>query len=194
MSANHPVVVVTGSSGSGTTTVKSAFEHVFLRDKISAAYVSGDSFHRHNRKEFEAAMKEAESRGNQHYSHFGPESNNFGELENLFRQYGEDGTGRYRHYLHNGQEARLQSKRFEFKMKAGEFTPYEPLPENTDILFYEGLHGMVRGKGYDAPQHVDLAIGVVPVVNLEWIQKIHRDRSERGYEKTKVICRSSDLS
>ncbi len=187
MSVNHPIVVVTGSSGAGTTTVKSAFEHIFIRDKISAAYVSGDSFHRHTRKEFEKAAKEVEEQRNSHYSHFGPESNNFGELENLFRQYGKDGTGRYRHYLHNNLEAREHGKRFDFKMKVGEFTPYEPLPADTDILFYEGLHGMVRGKGYDTPKHVDLAIGVVPVVNLEWIQKIHRDRSERGYSKTEVI-------
>jgi phosphoribulokinase len=28
---------------------------------------------------------------------------------------------------------------------------------------------------------MDLLIGVVPVINLEWIQKIRRDTSERGY-------------
>ena len=72
-------------------------------------------------------------------------------------------------------------------MKAGQFSPYAPIPDNTDLLFYEGLHGMVKGEGYDVTQHVDLALGVVPVVNLEWIQKIHRDRMERGYSKEEVI-------
>ena len=36
-------------------------------------------------------------------------------------------------------------------------------------------------------QHVDLAIGVVPVVNLEWIQKIHRDGAERGYSADVIV-------
>jgi len=187
MSIQHPVIVVTGSSGAGTTTVKSAFEHIFLRDNIKAAYVSGDSFHLHNRYEFEAAVKEAELSGNSHFSHFGPESNDFSKLESLFKQYGESGTGRYRHYLHDKKEARCHSRRFARHLQSGEFTPYESLPEGTDLLFYEGLHGMAKGRGYDVTRYVDLAIGVVPIVNLEWIQKIHRDRSERGYSQEAVI-------
>jgi phosphoribulokinase len=35
---------------------------------------------------------------------------------------------------------------------------------------------------------VDLKIGVVPVVNLEWIQKIHRDRSSRGHSVEDVTA------
>ena len=35
--------------------------------------------------------------------------------------------------------------------------------------------------GIDIARHVDLLIGVVPVINLEWIQKLHRDKSTRGY-------------
>ena len=41
-------------------------------------------------------------------------------------------------------------------------------------------------------RHADLLIGVVPVVNLEWIQKIHRDKNTRGYSTeavTDVILR-----
>ncbi len=187
MSIAHPIIVVTGSSGSGTTTVKSAFEHIFVRDNIKAAYVSGDSFHVHTRMEFEAAVKEAERNGDSHFSHFGPGANNFNELECLFKQYGKDGTGRYRHYLHDNKAARHHGKRLSRELYSGEFTPYEPLPENTDLLLYEGLHGMAKMAGYDVTQYVDLAIGVVPVVNLEWIQKIHRDRSERGYSQEAVI-------
>ncbi|MGD8956521.1 MAG: phosphoribulokinase, partial [Chromatiaceae bacterium] len=44
MSKKHPVVAVTGSSGAGTTTVKRAFEHIFIREGINAAVVEGDSF------------------------------------------------------------------------------------------------------------------------------------------------------
>ena len=187
MSKKHPVIVVTGSSGSGTTTVKSAFEHIFLRNKINPAYVSGDSFHLHNREEFKQAVIEAEKRGNHHFSHFGPESNNFKELESLFKLYGENGSGRYRHYIHSLEEAEKYSERFNVELDEGVFTPYESLPENTDMLFYEGLHGMVRGDGYDVTEYVDLALGVVPVVNIEWIQKIHRDRMERGYTQEEII-------
>ena len=44
-------------------------------------------------------------------------------------------------------------------------------------------------------QHVDLLIGMVPIVNLEWIQKIIRDTSERGHSREAVqasIVRSMD--
>ncbi len=187
MSKNFPVVVVTGSSGAGTTTVKSAFEHIFIRNKIEAAYVSGDSFHMYSRQEFEQAMKQAEEEGNSHFSHFGPESNDFAALQALFKTYGESGSGRYRHYIHTKIQAEHYSDEFNINLEEGQFTPHEPLPANTDLLFYEGLHGMVKGEGYDVIQHVDLALGVVPVVNIEWIQKIHRDRLERGYTKERVI-------
>ncbi len=187
MSKKHPVVAVTGSSGSGTTTVKTVFEHIFLRNKINAAHISGDSFHLHTREEFGQAVKQAEANGNHHFSHFGPESNDFAELENLFKTYGKSGTGRYRHYIHSKRELKQYNERFKGRLKIGQFTPYEPLPEKTDLLFYEGLHGLVKGDGYDVTPHVDLALGVVPVVNVEWIQKIHRDRIERGYSKEAVI-------
>ena len=187
MSQKHPVIVVTGSSGSGTTTVKSAFEHIFLRNHIEAAYVSGDSFHLHNRQEFQQAVRDAEKKGNNHFSHFGPDSNDFNGLENLFKSYGKSGTGQYRHYIHSKKDARRYSKKFGEKLEDGTFTPYEALPGETDLLFYEGLHGMVRGDGYDVTRHVDLALGVVPVVNIEWIQKIHRDQLERGYTQEEII-------
>lgn len=187
MSKKHPVIVVTGSSGSGTTTIKIAFEHIFRRNKINAAHISGDSYHLHTRDQFDQAVKSAEDNGNMHFSHFGPESNDFKELENLFKSYGHDGSGRYRHYIHSKKEAKLYSKAFSEKMAEGQFTPYEPLPDKTDLMFYEGLHGMFQNEDFDIPQHVDLALGVVPVVNIEWIQKIHRDRMERGYSKEEVI-------
>ena len=38
----------------------------------------------------------------------------------------------------------------------------------------------------DIAQHADLLIGVVPVINLEWIQKIHRDQATRGYSTEAV--------
>ncbi len=187
MSKKHPVVVVTGSSGAGTTTVKRAFEHIFNREKLSAAVIEGDSFHSLNRAEFKEAMKKAEAEGNKHFSHFGPEANDFDALANLFRTYGETGGGKKRYYIHSDEEAAEHNKRLGTSLKPGEFTPWEDVPANTDLLFYEGLHGLVVTDKVDMAQYVDLAIGVVPVVNLEWIQKIHRDAAERGYSAEAIV-------
>lgn len=181
MSKLHPVVAVTGSSGAGTTTVKRAFEHIFTRESINAAVVEGDSFHRYERAEMKVKMTE------EHLSHFGPEANRFEKLEELFKAYGETGTGEKRYYLHNDEEAADQNARLGTDKHAGEFTPWEPIPEGTDLLFYEGLHGLVTCGDCDVAQHVDLGIGVVPIVNLEWIQKIHRDNAERGYSPEAVV-------
>lgn len=175
MSTNHPIIAVTGSSGAGTTTVKKAFEHIFRRMHIRPVVVEGDSFHRYNRVEMREAVAKATAEGG-NMSHFGPSANLFETLEELFRQYGEDGTGKKRYYLHSLEEAAAYPG-----LNPGEFTPWEEIPADTDLLFYEGLHGGVKDGSADASRHVDLLIGVVPIVNLEWIQKIHRDTAERGY-------------
>jgi phosphoribulokinase len=187
MSKKHPVVVVTGSSGAGTTTVKRAFEHIFTREKLSAAVIEGDSFHSLGRVEFKEAMKKAEAAGNHSFSHFGPEANDFAALENLFKTYGETGGGQRRYYIHSDDEAADHNKKLGTNLKPGEFTPWQDLPTPTDILFYEGLHGLVKTDTVNMPQHVDLGVGVVPVVNLEWIQKIHRDAAERGYSAEVIV-------
>ena len=176
MSIKHPIIAVTGSSGAGTTTVKRSFEHIFRREKISAAVIEGDSMHRYDRAEMKRVIAEAEARSDCGLpTHFGPSCNELPELENIFKTYAECGQGRRRFYLHNEDEATP------YGQQPGTFTPWENLPEHTDLLFYEGLHGAYVGDDADVAQHVDLAIGVVPVVNLEWIQKIHRDTAGRGY-------------
>jgi len=179
MSVKHPVIAVTGSSGAGTSTVKTAMEHIFRREHINPVIVEGDSFHRFNRVEMREAIKKAEIEG-RNLSHFGAQANIFDKLEELFAAYGRDGSGQIRRYLHNEQEAQP------YGLNPGEFTPWTPIPEGTDLLFYEGLHGGVVDGDCDAARHVDLLIGVVPVVNLEWIQKIHRDTGERGYRTEQV--------
>lgn len=181
MSVKHPVISVTGSSGAGTTTVKRALEYIFSRSNVKPVVVEGDSFHRYDRVEMKQKMAEAESHG-KNLSHFGPEANLFAELETLFKGYAENGTGKTRYYLHNETEAAPHGQ------QPGTFTPWKDIPPNTDLLFYEGLHGGVVDKeqGVNVPQWVDLLIGVVPIVNLEWIQKIHRDVAERGYSAEAV--------
>jgi len=175
MSARHPIIAITGSSGAGTTLVMRTFEQIFRREHVNATLIEGDSFHRYDRTEMKAQMAEASERGDHPLSHFGPEANLFEELEELFRQYGENGRGQVRKYLHDDEEAEP------YGLKPGEFTPWEDLPGDTDLLFYEGLHGAVVTDKVDVAQHVDLMIGVVPVINLEWIQKLQRDKATRGY-------------
>ncbi|HLE93763.1 MAG TPA: phosphoribulokinase [Sulfuricaulis sp.] len=189
MSINHPIIAITGSSGSGTSTVKNAFEHIFRRAQINPVVVEGDSFHRYNRIEMRTAMKKAEAGGDRTFSHFGPKSNLFEELENQFKTYGETGNGRMRYYLHNADDTALHNKRLNLNLKTGEFTPWENIPPGTDLLFYEGLHGAIvdAKSGVDVAKWVDLLVGVVPIVNLEWIQKIQRDTAERGYSAEAVV-------
>jgi len=186
MSLKHPVITVTGSSGAGTSTIKHTFEQIFRREGVQAATATGDAFHRYNRAEMAAELKRRTAAGDQTFSHFSLDANILPELETLFRVYGETGRGRIRHYVHDEADAA------EHGVAPGNFTEWVDLPEPTDLLFYEGLHGAVAIDGLDIARHVDLKIGVVPVINLEWTQKIHRDRATRGYSTegvTDVILR-----
>jgi phosphoribulokinase len=180
MSEKHPIIAITGSSGAGTSSVTRTFENIFRRENVQAAVIEGDSFHRHDRLAMRERQAAAEKAGNKHFSHFGPENNLFPELEQLFRSYGECGNGRRRKYLHDPVEAAP------YKQEPGTFTPWEDLPPNTDLLFYEGLHGAVVTPEVNIARHPDLLIGVVPVINLEWIQKLYRDKNVRGYSAEAV--------
>jgi phosphoribulokinase len=180
MSMKHPIIAVTGSSGAGTTTVKHTFEAIFHRENVNAAVIEGDSFHRYPRDEMKRLIDQAEARGERGISHFGPEANLITDLEQIFRAYGDSATGRRRHYVHN----EAQSLRWNLPM--GTFTEWEDLPVGTDCLFYEGLHGAMVTEDVNIARHVDLLIGVVPTINLEWIQKLHRDTRLRGYSKDAV--------
>jgi phosphoribulokinase len=180
MSTRHPIVAITGSSGAGTTSVMRTFAEIFRREGVTAAYVEGDSFHRFDRLQMRQRMAEELEKGNQHFSHFSPESNLFEELEALFHQYGTSGKGRFRKYLHDDREAAP------YKQQPGTFTEWTDMPAGTDLLFYEGLHGAVVTDKVNVARHADLLIGVVPVINLEWIQKLHRDKSARGYSTEAV--------
>lgn len=188
MSIRHPIIAITGSSGAGTTTTTNALKHIFRSLDINAAILEGDSFHRYTRPEMDKRIREAQQQG-RHISYFGEEANDFAALEALFKQYGETGDGKTRQYLHSFDEA------VPYNQLPGTFTPWQPLPSNTDLLFYEGLHGAVVTEQHHVAKYVDLLIGMVPIVNLEWIQKIIRDTSERGHSQEAVmasIVRSMD--
>jgi phosphoribulokinase len=181
MSTKHPIVAITGSSGAGTTTITRSFQHIFRREKVKAAIIEGDSFHAFDRQQMRQKLKEAEETGDQHFSHFGPEGNLFGELEQLFSTYGATGTGKCRKYLHDEAEGAAHGQ------PPGTFTAWADVDEGTHLLFYEGLHGAVVTNRVNVAQHADLLVGVVPIINLEWIQKLHRDKNMRGYSQEAVV-------
>ena len=198
MSQSHPIVAVTGSAGAGRTTVRQAFVDIFRRQDVRPAIVDGDAFLRFEREAMNQLIAKGQAEGT-HISHFGPEANLFNRLEALFKEYGERGGGMTRRYV-------TEENHTELNQTPGTFTPWAALPADTDLLFYEGMHGGVVARhwtrrqmspshnpwvierrqangngGVDVAQYVDLLIGVVPVVNLEWIQKIHRDTRVKGF-------------
>ncbi len=181
MSRKHPIVAVTGSSGAGTSTVKNALGHIFKRVGARAAFVEGDSFHRFDRKQMKKELAKAEKEG-RNLSHFGPEGNLFDKQYELFRSYGANGTGEFRHYVHDVAESDL------YGSEPGTFTSWESIPPDTDVLFYEGLHGGVVAGDINMAEEVDLLIGVCPTINLEWVQKINRDTANRGYRPEDVMA------
>jgi len=179
MSAKYPIISVTGSSGAGTTTASNIFNRIFADEGINAGMIQGDSFHKYTRTE----MSRRAAKG--HYgewNHFSLDANHVDKLEALFQDYAATGTGQYRQYVHDDDYDLTRQG-----WKPGTFTSWMDLSAGTDMLFYEGLHGGILADQVNIASHVDLLIGVVPIVNLEWIQKIHRDTQSRGYSKEAVV-------
>lgn len=204
MSAKHPIVAVTGATGAGLSTVRHAFKDIFRRLNIARpAIVHGDAFRRYTEAQFAALADEARA-SNRRLSWFGPECNHFQELEAFFKAYSETGGGILREYAHSAERAR------KLGVPAGEFTPWQALEPGSDLLFYEGQHGGLMAetwtrrkvdsrhfppeidrragrKGIDVARYVDLLIGVVPAINLEWIQTIHRDCARRQLSHEQAV-------
>ncbi|MBN2905526.1 MAG: phosphoribulokinase [Rhodobacteraceae bacterium] len=186
MSKKHPIISVTGSSGAGTSTIKHTFDQIFRREGVKAVSIEGDAFHKFNRADMKAELERHYAAGEATFSHFSYEANELAELERVFREYGETGQGKTRHYVHDDDEAKT------YGVAPGHFTEWAPFENDSDLLFYEGLHGSVVNDEVNLAKHADLKVGVVPVINLEWIQKIHRDKEKRGYTTeavTDVILR-----
>lgn len=186
MSKKHPIISVTGSSGAGTTTVKATFDQIFRREGVKTVSIEGDAFHRFDRAAMKAELAKRKAAADDTFSHFSYEANELEKLEQVFRTYGQTGRGETRHYVHDEAEAER------YGAAPGTFTDWAPFEDGSDLLFYEGLHGAVVNDAVNLPKYTDLKIGVVPVINLEWIQKIHRDKASRGYTTeavTDVILR-----
>lgn len=202
----HPIVAITGASGAGTTAVQQAFKEIFYRQGIKATFVHGDSFFKYDQAEMCVKIAEAEQEGRS-ISTYGPELNDFERLEHLFKQYSETGSGQIRHLVSDDNVDR-------FQQPIGTFTNWEDIPGDSDLLFYEGLHGGVVAETWsrrkmspshnprvvqerrrrsgknsvDVARYVDLLIGVVPAINLEWIQKIHNEKRCRNLSTEEVTA------
>ncbi|OQX32420.1 MAG: phosphoribulokinase [Candidatus Sedimenticola endophacoides] len=170
MSHKFPIISITGSSGSGSHKVGNIFAHIAWRQKINPLLITGSGFHRYERDEMNRMAEESHP-----LTHFSPLANHMDLLEKLFREFSESGQGRFRHYIHSEADVRQHNR------PMGTFTPWEEIPEGTDLLVYKGLHGAYIGDGIDLTRYADFTIGVAPIVNLEWIQKIHNDINNRGY-------------
>lgn len=179
MSAEHPIISITGASGSGTNAVTEAFEHILFRVPAKGVYIQGNAFHRYDRKAMAEEIEKATQEGH-NLTHFGPEGNMLDKLDSLFFEYSANGTGRRRYYLHSKQHADA------FGQEPGTFTEWEDVAPGSDLLLYKGLHGAAVVDDIDLSSYPDLLIGMVPNVNLEWIRRISRDSSERGYSPQEV--------
>ncbi len=207
MSVKHPIIAVTGSTGAGTTTVRNTFAGIFLRERIGAAFVHGSAFRRYDQNEVGEVYREAAEHG-MPISDFGPEGNLFDRLEGLFREYSRTGTGLTREFIETDEQASY------YKRSIGSYSAWEEVAPGSDLLFYEGQHGGCieatwsrramsqshnpliiqerhklqtrQDSGVDVAQWVDLLIGVVPSINLEWIQKINQVCSKHGCSSEQV--------
>ncbi len=175
MSQKFPIVALTGASGAGKTNVKQVFKRIFDSQEIKVQFVEGDSFHRFTREEMEQNEKVPQA-----VTHFNPEANLLKELEGLFATFARSGTGKTRHYIHSEEDS------VKHNTKVGHFSGWKEIAP-ADFLFYEGLHAGHVDEGINIATKVDLLIGVAPIINLEWIQKIERDKLVRGYSEKNAI-------
>ncbi len=188
MSKKHPIIAVTGSSGAGTTFVTKAFKRIFTKKKLNVVVIEGDSFHKFERDQMKKEVIKSRKKNGVVLTHFSKDANHFDRLVALFKQYGKDATGKKRYYIHSQEEALAHNQRLGTNLKPGQFTPWEYIKPQSDLMFYEGLHGGVKTAEIDVADEVDLLVGVAPSVNIEWIQKIYRDTTERLYTPEQVVA------
>lgn len=185
MSERHPVIGVTGTFGAGMRNVRIAFHHLMQRLELNALHVEGSSYYRYTRDEMTPRI-DASARDHGHFGHFSLEANRLDLLEEGLRLYGETGRMMQRHYAETEADAQRLG------VPPGQFTPWVMAGEGSDLLFFEGMHGGVKTAEFDIAGQSDLLIGIVPSVNLEWIEKVHRDTSDRRQtveDATRTILR-----
>ncbi len=170
MSAEYPIVAITGALESGSISVIKALRRIFYRERVKAVYIDGSAFRRYDRQTMREVVSTAKAEG-RIVGHFGPDGNHLDKLENLFAQYAASGTGQFRHYLHTSEQASL------FNQVAGTFSPWQALNPDSDLLLYRGLHGAAKTGDINIAQYPDLSIGMSPNANVEWMRKVCHDQT-----------------
>jgi phosphoribulokinase len=192
MSEKHPIIAVTGMAGAGLSTVRHAFKDLFSRDRTSSppscmamasAAIPTASSPRCWKKRATAIGAFPGSARNAIISR---------NWNSFSRPMPKPAAAWCANTPTTTRAPPLLG------VKAGEFTPWKPLnsrlgpavlrrpawrrdrqyldPRQVDSRhFPPEIDRRVGKPGIDVAQHVDLLIGVVPAINLEWIQKIHRD-------------------
>lgn len=174
------VVVVIGFFGVGISIVKCVFEYIFVREGIIFVVVEGDSYYCYEWMFMKQVMVDVLVKG-ENFFYFGFEVNFFDKFEELFCIYGEIGVGQKCYYFYSVEEVVEYNVCFGVNFELGQFMFWEDIFLGIDVLFYEGFYGGVKGEGYDVVVLVDLLVGVVLIINFEWIQKIYCDNVECGY-------------
>ena len=166
MSAKHPVIAVTGFSGAGTTTTGVAFRKIFQQLNIRAAELEATASTLHPAGNGRGDPQGA--RSGRDISYFGP-----GPTTSACCSRALSSTAK-RHRPFAQVPAHLR--------RSGAYNPgaghLHPVGATAGADRRAVLRGAARRCGrehHDVASHVDLLVGVVPIVNLEWIQKLIRD-------------------
>ena len=180
MSAQHPIMAVTGSSGSGTTSVTRTIEQILRREGVRAAMVVGDAFHRYDRAGMQRATAEAERAGNPRFCHFSPEANLLPELEQLFSTYGSTGAGDGARVL---PRATRTSRASAARSATGSHCPRAPTCCTTRVCTVATSTTRSTSRGTRTCSSESCRSST-----SSRIQKLHRDRATRGHSQEEVVA------
>ena len=152
---------------------KHTFEQIFRREGVKAAISRATPS---TATTAPACVSDGggRGRGNGAFQPFRPEANLFAELEAMFRRLWRDAApASTRHYVHDDAEAEV------YGAPPGTFTRVGGRSaEAPTCCSTRACMARVVTEQVNVARHADLKIGVVPVINLEWIQKIHRDKAD----------------
>ena len=183
MSAKHPIIAITGSSGAGTTSVTRTFEHIFRREGINAAIVEGDTFHRYDRDGDEARRwPRPRRRATSTSATSAPRRTCSPSSRRCSAATARPAPAA------SASTCTTPAEAAPYGQEPGTFTPWEDIARGHRPAVLRGpARRRRRPRRSTSRQHADLLIGVVPIINLEWIQKLHRDKAMRGYSHEAVV-------
>ncbi len=171
MSVRHPIIAVTGSSGAGTTTVMKTFDHIFRREQHQGPGDRGRFVSRlQPGRDARARARGGHGQGSDHQ----PFRTG---VEPVGRARRHDGSLR-RHRRRQGAplHPRRRGSASSSSGEPGTFTTGSRCRRTATCSSTKGCMAATRTARWMSREKVDLLVGVVPIINLEWIQKLHRDQ------------------